>query len=492
MVKLKKLSIILVLVLVMGAFAGCGSKGIDKISEGLSNYKITANYDDTAKTVTAIQKVDYINNFDVELNTVCFNIYANAYREGGMSPIDSRDNASAFPNGKSFGKIDIKGVSIDGKSVEFKILGMDANLLSVPLLEELMPSDRVTIVMEYVVTLANVRHRLGYFEKTVNLGNWFPIAAMYSGGAFVDYPYYSNGDPFFSSVANFDVTLTAPSKYKIACTGESTSTVTEDIITSVSSAKAVRNWAAVIGEFECIEGEESGVKISYYYYNDENSAAHLKAAADSIKTFNEAFGAYPYKTLSVVKTAFLQGGMEYPNLVYISDEVIGEIFKEVIIHEVAHQWWYGVVGNNEVENAWLDEGLAEFSTSYFYEKNPEYNVKYDDRIADALGAFVLYCDLYKQNLNTKMNRPVNEFVSGLEYTYMTYVKGQIMFDTLRTSIGDKAMFDGLKLYYKDNYLKEATPVHLISAFEKTSKKDLMSFFDSWLEGKVLLYGGFNK
>ena len=144
----------------------------------------------------------------------------------------------------------------------------------------------------------------------------------------------------------------------------------------------MRDFAAVLSKkFEVKKEKVGATEVAYYYYDDEQADASFNTAVKALKTFNEMIGKYPYKTLSVVKTNFVHGGMEYPNLVYISENLNNyEDYTNVIVHEIAHQWWYGVVGNNAYANGWMDEGLTEYTTALFYEFNKEYNIKKDDVI----------------------------------------------------------------------------------------------------------------
>lgn len=491
MKKIKSIAVFLVIAIAMLTFVGCKEEGIKNYSQNINTYDIVATFNESDMTVSASQTVTYVNKYDVELNELNFHMYPNAYREGArFSPIPNSDMDLAYPEGMSYGKMDISSVKIGANSIDFTIGGQDEDILIIPLKDMLMPSNKVQVEIEFKVTLPKVRHRLGYNNNTVNLGNWYPIASIYEKGQFNNDPYYSNGDPFYSQLANYNVTLNTPEGYKVASTGAKTKE--SDSVKHIYQARAVRDFAMVLSKkFETASVKVGKTDITYFYYNDSSAEQSLQAAADSIKTFNELYGEYPYETYSVVQTAFLQGGMEYPNLVYISDAVIGEIYKEVIVHETAHQWWYGVVGNNQVAHAWMDEGLAEYSTTVFYDKNPQYNVQLTKRISDTIGGYILYCDIYKtKGSDTSMNRKVSDYANTLEYTYMTYVKGQLMFDSLKNTIGETNFFNSLKKYYKDSYMTTATPDNLIASFEKTCNQDLLSFFNSWLEGKVEMGGGF--
>lgn len=487
---LKRTAAVVVLILCMAAFAGCADGGLSDLSKNMSTYTINAQYDDTTHTVTANMSVDYVNNYNVELKELQFHLYGAAYREGArFSPIAANEESAAYPSGKSYGGMEVSAVKVKGAEQTPVIGGSDNDILVVNLGGDLLPGAKISLSIDFKVTLANVRHRLGWYGKSVNLGNFYPVACVYEDGAFRAEPYYSNGDPFYSEAANYNVTLQYPSKYKMASTGKSTDTAGDGVVVSTVKAEAVRDFAVVLGEFEVMTATAGETSINYYYYADAAPEKSLQAAVDSVTTFSEMFGAYPYDNYDVVQTAFLQGGMEYPNLSMISDALNASVYVDAIVHETAHQWWYGVVGNDEIKNAWMDEALTEYSTSLFYSKHAEYNVDFEKRIGDALSAYLLYTELYKPGLNadTSMNRSLGEYVDNMEYTYMTYVKGQLMFDNLRRTIGDDNFYSALKKYYTENYLKIAAPDNMIACFEKTSARELKSYFNSWIEGKVQLY-----
>ncbi|MDR3318465.1 MAG: M1 family metallopeptidase [Clostridiales bacterium] len=483
------LAVIAAAVLALGAVA-CKSE-LEKLASGLTDYVITAEYDAAAHTVKAHQRVDYINNYEVELNELRFNMYGNAYRrDAKYKPVEEDAREDAYPNGESWGAMSVSGVKLGGAVLGYKLGGADKTALIIALPSPLYPTERIGLEFDFTLKLAEVNHRTGYSDKTVNLGNWDPIAAVYENGGFVCDPYYSNGDPFYSEPANYDVTLTAPSGYTAASSGQSVGTdISGGKKTVKLTARVVRDFAIVLSpSFKVMSRETAGTAVIYYYYDDNDAEASLQAAVDALTTFNKLFGKYPYSTYSIAQTTFIQGGMEYPNLVLISDRYAGEQYCEIIIHETAHQWWYGVVGNNEVAHAWMDEGLTAYSTTVFYEFNPQYNISKTDRILKSIQNYYIYSDIYsavKGELDTSMNRPVNGFLSAYEYFYMVYVKGELMLDSLRGTIGDKAFFDGMRKYYADNKYKTVRPEDFIGAMEAASGKDMGGIFKAWLEGDVI-------
>lgn len=437
---------------------------------------------------------DYVNNTDVPLSELWFHLYPNAYRNGATySPIPASKTYVAYPAGKSYSVLDITDVEVNGNPVDVVITGTDENILSVSLPSAIDPTDSAKISIEYTVKLPNVKHRFGYADKVVNLANFYPIACMYRDGAFVADPYYSTGDPFFSDVADYNVKLTAPSKYTGAFTGTLTSKADEGGNTTYNiKADNVRDFAAVFGEFEKMSGVAGSTIVNYFYTTDSEPERSLNAAIDAIKTFGDMFGAYAYPEYSVVQTSFIHGGMEYPGLSMISDAYKGDPYIDIIVHETAHQWWYAAVGNDEVRNAWLDEGLTEYSTMLFYQENTEgYAYTFDSKRADALTAYMLYCETYKHNGldDISMTRAINEYEDDTEYSYMIYVKGALMLDDVRNTVGDAAFMQALKNYYADNKFAIAEPQNLIGAMENASHRKLEGLFNAWLDGNVKLYGG---
>lgn len=497
------LCLISAIALIVLIFTGCTSK---TLSQNLTDYNLNLTLDTENKTITGTQKVNYLNNTDVTLDNIQFHLYPNAFREGAkISPVSLTNEHKAYPNGKSYGKIDIQSVKVSGMNCTLKlneddeinnpsylITGEDENILKVNLTKELYPDDKIEIEIEFFITLPNINHRFGYGDNTINLGNFYPIACVYEDGNFKTDLYHYNGDPFYSEMANYKVAITYPDNYKMASTGNLINTTAENnLTTNIISAQSVRDFAIVLSEqFEVISQECDGIMVNYYYFSDEAPEKSLEIACKAISTFNNLIGKYPYKTLAVVEANFVHGGMEYPNLIYISNDITDHIqYEQVIVHETAHQWWYNVVGNSEYDNGWLDEGLTEYSTALFYEINSNEGIDKDLIIKNAYSNYLLFVEVYGDvygELDTSMDRNLSEFKTEPEYVYLTYVKGMLLFDTLREILGMYKFTKCLQTYYKQNSFKIAKPEDMISAFEKASNTKLETIFKSWIEGKVIL------
>lgn len=491
--KNKIIASFLVIALVLAIFCGCSSSGvIKKVSKNLTNYTIDAVFCDDEKKVSAIEYVEYKNNTNEVLNSICFNLYGKAFSDTAkIKPYSKSKITDCFPNGVNYGDMIINSVLVENQNVDFNIIGEDNNALEVLLNAPLEHDKKINITIEFVLYLANCTHRLGYNNGKINLGNWYPIVAVYENGGFDISPYYANGDPFYSEVANYNVNISYSDKYNLFSTGNLENEVCESGVKKSSyNALAVRDFAMVMlseVETKSIQVEDTTISVGCNV-GDENVDVYLETAKRSLLLFNQLFGKYPYETLNVVFTDFCQGGMEYPNLVYISNSVLDltEI-KKVIVHEIAHQWWYGLVGNDEVSVAWFDEGLAEYSTLLYFENYPDEGVDSKKLIEDTIVNYQLYLDVIKSlniEINYSMELPLNQYSTEYEYVYMIYVKGLLFFDNLRTVLGDEVFFDCLKDIYDDFKFKTINKEKFIASIEKTSSFDTTEIIEGWLSGNV--------
>lgn len=455
-----------------------------------SRYEITAEYVPETATLAGTTKISFKNNYDSEISALKFQLYPNAYRKDALyRPISKTYESEAYYAGESYGEMVIS--SVNGAK-NWEVMGEDENILCAYLERSLYPGDEVVLDVGFLLKLASVNHRTGVTPRTVNFGNFFPTLCFFQNGGFVETAYYSDGDPFLSECADFQVTLKLPKEYKVAATGETSRERTlERKKEYVFTASAVRDFAIVVSEdFKILQTEAGGNVIEYYYYDDAHAQESLAVAAESFAYYEKAFGEYPYATYKVVQTGFCLGGMEYPCLSMISDALAQAKTEQAraIAHETAHQWWYAAVGSDQMENAWQDEGLAEYSAITFFENYEKYGVTRERAVMEALKEYRSYYDVYGSVLgrtDTKMTRHLKDFLSDYEYKCLAYDKAVVMFDTLRKSVGDDKFFAGLQKYYKENKGKMAKAESLIGAFERTGL-DVNGFFDSFLSGKAIL------
>ena len=356
----------------------------------------------------------------------------------------------------------------------FEIEGEDEDILALIPNNPLLPGESASVTIEFTLMLPETNHRLGKNSLGVaSFGNWYPVLCADGDTS----PYYSVGDPFISECADYEVSVSVPENLTVVMTGvETVKTATEGRKSYSSAVKNVRDFA-----FKKITSKSGKTAVSYYFIEDNSVNDSLEVAVAAIATYSRLFGEYPYDDYDVVQTLPGSGGMEYPCLSMVSAELNKSLYEEAIAHETAHQWWYGLVGSNQIENAWLDEGLSEYSTSLFYEENPAFGVSFGARMSDAAASYIMYLDMTLEKQHS-MSRRLTEFLTDTDYAFISYVKGELFFHEIRLLVGDDANFSGLKNYLKQNCYAIARPDNFIAAMEKTSKKPLKSYCDGWING----------
>ena len=489
--------------------------------KSLSNYVIDINFNDEEKTLSCNEILTYENKTETVLNFICLNLYPNAFREESTSsPVSLANQHKAYPNGLSYGEININSVSVLHNTAkycnsfnitqptyseianffvenkleenEYFIGGEDENILYIIFKTPLYPGEKTEIEIEFDVVLPNVNHRFGYGNNTVNLANFYPIVCVFNEGDFDKSLYHYNGDPFFSDMSNYSVSLTAPKEYVVSNTGVVASqTQNEGFQKVFMEAKNVRDFAIVLSkEFKVLSKVVEETEVKYYYFSDPNPEKSLETSVKALLFFNNLIGEYSYPTLSVVEANFVHGGMEFPNLVYISNEIGDEkTYNQVIVHEIAHQWWYNMVGNSAFKFGWLDEGLTEYSTALFFEANPQYSLSKDTIINNAYSSYSLFVQVYGNvfgEVDTSMNRPLDKYETEQEYVYTAYIKGMLFFDSLREIVGKEKFEKCLKNYFKEYKFQNVTPDKMIASFEKTLGTSLESYFNAWINGDLIL------
>lgn len=468
----------------------CASFSACKPSGGRCLYEITAEYFPEERSLTAEMTVTVPNSAETALDTLKFELWGNAFREGAVNrPVSDLYAPAAYYNGESYGGMRINSVS---GAAGYEVCGEDENILSVSLEKPLYPDESVTLGIGFTVTLAQVNHRLGVGERNVTLANFYPVLCAYDNG-FLEYVYAENGDPFVSECADYNVTLTVPEQYLAICSGESERAEGGGKAVYTVTARNVRDIAFVLGtELKTLSETASvcgrDVSVQYAYVSDETPEQSLKAAAESLAFYSETFGDYAYPCYSVVETDFPYGGMEYPALVMISSLLPSGDYPMVIAHETAHQWWYAMVGSNQFEAAWQDEGLAEYSTALFLEEHPEYGDTYADFVHRSEAGYRAYFSVKSQlagGVDTAMTRPLTSFSGAYEYRNIAYDKGVIMFDRVRSVTGDKRFFAALQTYFNRYSGKTASPEELIACF-KSAGSNVEGLYRSFLEGTCVI------
>lgn len=443
------LVLILVLLIMGGVYFFNKNDSVDSFllneEKNLNRYTIDVIFDDESKRLMCNQNIEYINNTKTNLDKIYFHIYPNAFSKKEFAPFEKNEMEQAYPNGFNEGYINIKSILNNENKLEYQIKGDKNDILEINLGRNLNPGEKVSIDMKYNVKIPNSVGRFGYGENTINITNWFPIACVYDERGWNLKGYESMGDPFYSETSDFYVKLLAPIKYELSTTGRIVSNKKDnERIMYQIEAKKVRDFAFIMSEkFNVESGSYKGIDINTYNLNKKLSKFSLDVAKDSIRIFSDLFGEYPYDTYSVVASDFYIGGMEYPTLVMIGEELYTEknkfVLEYVIAHETAHQWWYSVVGNDEISEPWIDEALTEYSTVLYFEQ--KYGKEAAEQLINTMAVQT------KNHLNENIFKPTTQYRNSNDYSLSVYTKGAVLFSEIREKVGDDVFFNTLKDYY---------------------------------------------
>lgn len=351
-----------------------------------------------------------------------------------------RDYPSQFRSEKDGGMSQISSIynEENGTSLEYQ-RDEDPTVIRIKLDEPLESGKSTTVSFFYQAFLPDKAARFGYVEKTPGqldfyLGNSLPILCVYENGEWVVEPYFDVGECFYSDISDYQVRVTTPLDYTIIGTGKMMEIdLAKETRSMTFKAKAVRDFCLIIGnDYKLMNIIKGGIEYSSYYHS-KNSEAGAKAMEDLLETmdeFSQILGAYPYPSINTVGTYTEMQGMEYPQIVMISSEMTG--VKTTLRHELAHQWFYGIVGNNSYQEAWLDESIA----TYLAE--------------DVIEGY--------QNI---LDKSYGDFENDGDYVHSMYFSGGSMYTELSNKFGKKRFHDFLYNYLKKYAYQNVKTEHLL-------------------------------
>jgi hypothetical protein len=438
-----------------------------------NHYAIDLQIDYQALAFQGQERLAYTNSEDTTLDRLYFRLLPN----GGGSFGDGSLRAS--------------DVQVNQQSVETQ-LSLNDTVLEVPLPQPLSPGQNAQIDMQFQ---GEVPEDFGggygiynYTEGVMALAAWYPTLAVYDQEGWNLDPVSDIGDSVFSDIAFYDVNVTVANNIVVAATGVNTGSTQEgsDTRTHYVSGPARDFFMIMSPDFQSVSQSVAGTTINSYYLPGYQDAGQfgLSVAADSLKIFNQEFGDYPYTELDMVQAPMRNAaGVEYPSIILIGgflyDRYNEPTFTVATAHEVAHQWWYNVVGNDVFDNPWMDESLTTYSSSLYYEfeKGPQYVQGLENSWQEA------YNQAVQRGADDQIAASLEHFEYEADpraYGAVVYNKGGLFFEALRKKIGDQAFFQALENYYQENKYQIATPEELKNAFEQTYGQSLDDFYQQWL------------
>ncbi len=433
--------------------------------EGTS-YEMDVFLDYAAHTLDVRQRIDYTNVTSDTLPDLMLNVHPNHSKN-------------------TFELNDLK-VDLDGELVEPEVFPLDVTL-RVQLPRPLDPDEHVAVLLDYTLNLPKIQSDeefskggFGYSNRSVSLGNWYPVMAPYRDEkGWYGLKYFPVGDPYVTEVADYSVTITTTEGVVVAGTGLETRTGRR----WQYEVEQARSFAfAASDKYEVSTAQVGDVTVHSYYFpnNAEAGQVALETVTQAMELFTELYGPYPFSDYRLAETEFA-GGMEFSGLTFLGstfyDQYDGTTRTPLLpltAHEVAHQWFYGLVGNDQLTEPWLDEAPSEYSAFLYYER-------YLPNDTDWWWFYAV--DQWAPA--GKIDNLIYIFRDNREYFDAVYRRGAQFMRDLRQAMGDPAFFAFLEEYQRRYAYQLIASREFFTLVQEFTTADLVPLQEEYFRQRIL-------
>ncbi|MDR1616201.1 MAG: M1 family metallopeptidase [Syntrophomonadaceae bacterium] len=432
-----------------------------------TTYVMDLNLEAANRNLHGKSLISTVNTSGKPLAELWLTMYPNAFRLDSETPAPP----DAYYSGFNPGGAEVKSLTVNGQETVIMYEGIS---LGVILGYDIMMDERIDIAIEWTVKVPRASYRLGTKNGTYMLSAFYPQLNVLDANGWKKSYNSKFGDPFCSHSAEYLVHLDIPEQYVPIGMPVIEQTMPEDNGRQryTMSGKKWRSFAlALMFDYsaEVVTLNKTSIRCFVPGRKSQEAKVYAEKAKQILNYFNGAYGSYPYKELNIVFVP-MKGfqGMEHSGLVFINDEFLedenlnDQQITLTLAHEIAHQWWYGVVGNDQMQEPWLDEGLANWSAYKYYINNEN-------------GSRPALVAAYPRNLA----RGLNSFSSRDEYYKGVYNNGAQFWFELENQVGEEKMTMILHRYWADYQYKIATTQDLFNAIHKEVPKNIDAFLNKW-------------
>jgi hypothetical protein len=430
---------------------------------------------DTTPLITGIERVRYVNQLDIPLDEIYFRLYPNLPAYEGSTTIHR--------------------TIVDSQLVT-PTLEASNSALRIPLARPLQPGEVTDITLWFNSTLPTTVRAgsagtglYGFYQGVYDLAGFYPTLAVYDHNGWNLDVTTTFGDSTFTEIAFYHVQLTMPSEQEVVASGTTIDRRNNGDGTHtwhILAGPARAFYAASSARYQYITQMVDDIAVNSYYLDGGLSGAQtaLNYATGSLAVFSDLFGDYPYLELDVIAMPTTGFGMEYPGVIAIANRFYGEgggAYAEAVVHEVAHQWWYNLVGNDQPNTPWLDESLSNYSYYLYFEA-----IGWTELRDAIMNNDFLY--RYNAARNLGIDRPVGGPVIGFtpsNYINIVYSKGPLFLHEVRKRIGDQPFFAALRDYADTHRYGIAYPADLMDAFARHSDQPILDLYNFWIGDDAL-------
>lgn len=346
-------------------------------------------------------------------------------------------------------------------------------LLRVPLTAPLSPGEEISFSLEYQLNLPPEPGVLGYSARQVNFGDWYPfLPPLDPDLGWLAYAPNSVGEHLSYPMAEFYVeaeVANAPDGLTTAASAPAQHVGNEDHF----HVEAARNFTLSFSpDYGVRHFQQGSIQVFSYAFPEsvEAGIAAGETAAKALALYAEYFGPYPHKHLAIVAGNF-PDGMEFDGLFFISQTFYDD-FEEghrnlltiLAAHETAHQWWYGLIGNDQAMDPWLDEAIATYCEALYFE----------EFYPDDLGWWWAFRVNYFSPEIGYLDDSIYQYGSFRPYVDAIYLRGALFMEDLRRQLGDDDFFKALQVYSNSYRGSSVTSEDFFSTIRRVSQVDLES------------------
>ncbi len=479
------------------------SAAADAVPPRVASYTIEARLDATKKAITARERLHWQNTSSESAPYLYFHLYLNAFannRTTLMREYQSARGRGALDHWRDgWGSMEIRSIRVDGQELVQALRPAhpdDSNLddrtvMRLRLAKPIPPGRSVDVDIAFTAQLPKLLLRSGYLGDFFMVAQWFPKVGVYRDGEWSCHQYHLASE-FFSDFGVYDVSLTVPADLVVGATGERVEEWSNGDGTRTMRYRAenVHDFAwAADPRFQTVADRFGDVDVRLLCRPADCGAAdrHLGATRQAMRWFEKHIGPYPYRTLTLVDPGLFgdaAAGMEYPTLFTVGPSrwiPRGIRIPEwVAVHEFGHQYWQGIVANDEAEEAWLDEGVNS------YTEDKVLKAAYGPAsVIDLLGLQADSLTMHRASFMMSgsldpIMQPAWQFLDLHSYHSITYSKTALVLHTLESDIGEERLLQALRAYYERWRYRHPRGEDFIRSLSDSSGEDLQGFFDQTL------------
>ena len=471
------------------------------------DYDISAVLNAENNTLEAQVVLDYQNNSPDTLESIIFHVWMNAFSDRRSAFAEQRLRYQMrdfhFADQKDYGGYTHLEFTSDNQTLAYQdyndVDQTYTDIIVVKLHKPLPPQSSRRIKIDYSLDVPFAFDRPGFKEGLYRMTQWYPKPAVYDHLGWHPMPYLSLGE-FYSEYADYEVTLELPISFSMASTG-----ISDENASGINIEKRTRSFritATNVHDFawfasedyipykESISIDDNKVDINVLVKEENTQWEQTFTYAKRALAFlSEKISSYPYPQLTIVEGASdEEGGMEYPMITILNFSGDDQQLDHLITHETGHQWFYSVLGSNERDHPWIDEGLSSYFDHLYddhhYEKStydqyyPFLSFLMDDSTKDL--QYLASLNLLRNGFDLSIEESAKAH-DPFNYLIGNYIKMREAYAFLSAYMGEENFDKAIKRLFKLYAHKHISPQQLQKVFESTVSKDLSWFFVNMIQ-----------